>query len=120
MAENIYFEKLPGKGGFVDFKTLYRKAKKLLDAVGLEISPKTPVELLGVAQMQLVEIAKALSSKSKVLILDEPTATLSSKEIDTLFGIIAKLKSEGVTIIYISHRLQEVFDIGDRISVLRN
>jgi len=120
VAENIFFEKLPGKGGFVDFKTLYRKAKKLLDAVGLEISPKTPVELLGVAQMQLVEIAKALSSKSKILILDEPTATLSSKEIDTLFGIIAKLKSEGVTIIYISHRLQEVFDIGDRISVLRN
>ena len=120
VAENIFFEKLPGKGGFVNFKTLYRKTEELLDVVGLKISPKTPVELLGVAQMQLIEIAKALSSKSKVLILDEPTATLSSKEIDTLFGIITKLKSDGVTIIYISHRLQEVFDIGSRISVLRN
>jgi len=120
VAENIFFEQLPGKRGFVDFKTLYRKTEELLDVVGLKISPKTSVELLGVAQMQLIEIAKALSSKSRILILDEPTATLSSKEIDTLFGIIGKLKSEGVTIIYISHRLQEVFEIGDRISVLRN
>jgi ribose transport system ATP-binding protein len=120
VAENIFFEQLPRKGGFVDFKTLYRKTEELLDLVGLEISPNTPVELLGVAQMQLIEIAKALSSKSRVLIMDEPTATLTSKEIDTLFRIIAKLKSEGVTIVYISHRLQEVFEIGDRISVLRN
>ncbi len=120
VAENIFFEQIPRKYGFVDFKTLYRKTQDLLDAVGLDISPKTPVELLGVAQMQLVEIAKALSSKSQVLILDEPTATLTSREIDTLFAIISKLKSEGVTIIFISHHLDEVFKIGDRISVLRN
>ncbi len=120
VAENIFFEQLPSRNGFVDFKTLYRKTKNLLDAVGLDVSPKTPVELLGVAQMQLVEIAKALSSDSKVLILDEPTATLTSREIDTLFAIINKLKSEGVTIIFISHHLDEVFKIGDRISVLRN
>jgi ribose transport system ATP-binding protein len=120
VAENIFFEKLPRKGGFVDFRTLYRETEKLLDMVGLEISPKTPVELLGVAQMQLIEIAKALSSKSKVLILDEPTATLTSKEIETLFKIIKRLQNEGVTIIYISHRLQEIFAIGDRITVLRN
>jgi len=120
VAENIFFDNLPRKAGFVDFKTLYRKTQELLDIVGLKISPKTPVELLGVAQMQLIEIAKAISSKSKVLILDEPTATLSSREIEMLFGIITKLKAEGVTIIYISHHLQEVFDIGDRISVLRN
>ncbi len=120
VAENIFFDHLPRKGGFVDFKTLYRKTKELLDMVGLDISPKTPVELLGVAQMQLIEIAKAISTKSRILILDEPTATLSSKEISMLFGIISKLKSEGVTIIYISHHLQEVFDIGDTITVLRN
>ncbi len=120
VAENIFFEQLPSKQGFVDFKTLYRKTDELLASVGLDISPKTPVELLGVAQMQLVEIAKALSTKSKVLILDEPTATLTSREIDTLFGIINRLKSEGVTIIFISHHLEEVFMIGDRISVLRN
>ena len=120
VAENVFFEQLPRKHGFVDFKTLYRKTQELLDAVGLDVSPKTPVELLGVAQMQLVEIAKALSSYSKVLILDEPTATLTSREIDTLFAIISKLKSEGVTIIFISHHLDEVFKIGDRISILRN
>lgn len=120
VAENIFFESIPRKRGFVDFKTLYRKSQELLDAVGLDVSPKTPVELLGVAQMQLVEIAKALSSESRVLVLDEPTATLTSREIDTLFKIINKLKSEGVTIIFISHHLEEVFMIGDRISVLRN
>ena len=120
VAENIFFENMPQKKGFVDFKTLYRKTQDLLDAVGLDVSPQTPVELLGVAQMQLVEIAKALSSDSKVLILDEPTATLTSREIDTLFDIIRKLKSEGVTIIFISHHLEEVFLIGDRITVLRN
>jgi ribose transport system ATP-binding protein len=120
VAENIFFEQIPQKRGFVDFKTLYRKTQDLLDAVGLDVSPKTPVELLGVAQMQLVEIAKALSTKSRLLILDEPTATLTSREIDTLFKIIDKLKSGGVTIIFISHHLEEVFLIGDRISVLRN
>ena len=120
VAENIFFEKLPHKGGLVDYKTLYRETTAILDTIGLEISPQTPVELLGVAQMQLVEIAKALSSESKVLILDEPTATLTSKEIDTLFQIIQRLKGKGVTVIYISHRLQEIFEIGDRITVLRN
>jgi ribose transport system ATP-binding protein len=120
VAENIFFDKLPRKAGLVDFRALYRETEKLLAMVGLDISPKTPVELLGVAQMQLIEIAKALSGKSKVLILDEPTATLTSKEIVTLFKIIRRLKQEGVTLIYISHRLQEIFEIGDRITVLRN
>ena len=120
VAENIFFERLPRKSGFVDFRKLYRDTEKLLNMVGLDISPKIPVELLGVAQLQLIEIAKALSSESKVLILDEPTATLTSKEIKTLFAIIRNLKQQGVTIIYISHRLQETFEIGDRITVLRN
>ncbi len=120
VAENIFFERLPRKAGLVDYKTLYRDTAAILDTIGLKISPRTPVELLGVAQMQLVEIAKALSGESKVLILDEPTATLTSKEIDTLFQIIQRLKDKGVTIIYISHRLQEIFEIGDRITVLRN
>ena len=120
VAENIFFEQLPQKAGLVDFTSLYRKTQSVLDEVGLDVSPKTKVELLGVAQMQLIEIAKAISSESKVLILDEPTATLTPKEIGRLFEIIARLKSRGVTIIYISHRLQETFEIGDRITVLRN
>ena len=75
---------------------------------------------MGVAQRQLLEIAKALSSQSKVLVLDEPTATLTPREIHRLFEIIARLRARGVTILYISHRLQELFDVGDRITVLRN
>jgi ribose transport system ATP-binding protein len=120
VAENIFFERLPQHGGLVDYRDLYRRAQAVLDEVGLQVSPRTPVELLGVAQMQLIEIAKAISTESKVLILDEPTATLTPKEINRLFEIIARLKSRGVTIIYISHRLQETFAIGDRVTVLRN
>jgi ribose transport system ATP-binding protein len=120
IAENIFFERLPSRAGLVDFKTLNRKTQAMLDEVGLKLPPGTPVNLLGIAQKQLVEIAKALSEESKILILDEPTATLTSKEITLLFAIIKRLKQKGVTIIYISHRLQETFEIGDRITVLRN
>jgi len=120
VAENIFFERLPSRAGLVDTLKLHRESQKMLDQVGLKISPKTPVYQLGIAQMQLVEIAKALSAESKVLILDEPTATLTTREIDRLFEIIRHLKQNGVTIIYISHRLQEIFEIGDRVTVLRN
>lgn len=120
VAENIMFEDLPRRFGVVDKRKMTQAAQALLDEVGLDVSPSTPVEQLGVAQMQLVEIAKALSAESQVLIMDEPTASLTSKEIDRLFTIIHKLKEKGVTIIYISHRLQEIFEIGDRFSVLRN
>lgn len=120
IAENLFFERLPSKSGIVNFNKLYKESEILLEKVGLKISPKTLVNQLGIAQMQLVEIAKALSAESKILILDEPTATLTSKEIDRLFDIIRRLKAEGVTIIYISHRLQEIFDIGDRVTILRN
>ena len=120
IAENIFFERLPSRAGLVDFNKLYRDTKSTLEEVGLNISPQTQVHMLGIAQMQLVEIAKAISGESKVLILDEPTSTLTSKEINRLFEIIKRLKQKGVTIIYISHRLQEIFEIGDRITVLRN
>ena len=120
IAENIYFEKLPSRGGVVDFNKLNRDTQHMLDEVGLKLSPGTPINLLGIAQKQLVEIAKALSDESKILILDEPTATLTSKEIILLFEIIKQLQQKGVTIIYISHRLQEIYEIGDRITILRN
>ncbi len=120
VAENIFFERLPRKAGLVDFRRLYGDTQRLLDEVGLDVSPKAKVESLGVAQMQLIEIAKALSNESQILIMDEPTAALTPKEIARLFEIIRRLKAKGVTIIYISHRLQEIFEIGDRITVLRN
>ena len=99
IAENIFFEKLPSHAGLVDFKKLNHEAQKMLDEIGLNVSPGTPVELLGIAQKQLVEIAKALSDESKILILDEPTATLTSKEIILLFEIINRPKQKGVTVI---------------------
>lgn len=120
VAENIYFEHLPRKRSIVNFQKLYADSRELLAQVDLNIDPRTPVELLGVAQMQLIEILKALAFKSKVIILDEPTATLTSKEIDKLFQIIHQLKAKGVTMIYISHRLKEIYQIGDRLTVLRN
>jgi ribose transport system ATP-binding protein len=120
VAENVFFERLPRRAGLVDFRRLHADAEALLREVGLDVSPAARVETLGVAQMQLLEIAKALSTRSRVLILDEPTATLTPREIGRLFEIVARLKHRGVTVVYISHRLQEVFEIGDRITVLRN
>ena len=120
VAENLLFEDLPQRHGLVNFPEINRRAAALLTQVGLDISPSMPVERLGVAQTQLVEIAKALCHDSKLLILDEPTATLTSKEIERLFTILRKLKVDGVTVIYISHRLHEIFEIGDRVTVLRD
>jgi ribose transport system ATP-binding protein len=121
VAENIFFQNMPRRYGIVNFKKMHSDTEKLLAEVGLtDVSPVTPVERLGIAQMQLIEIAKAVSVESRVLILDEPTATLTPPEIERLFAIINKLHARGVTIIYISHRLQELKEIGDRITVLRN
>ena len=120
VAENLLFEELPQRHGLVNFPEINRRAAALLAQVGLDIPPSIPVERLGVAQTQLVEIAKALSHDSRLLILDEPTATLTSKEIDRLFSILRQLKVAGVTVIYISHRLHEIFEIGDRVTVLRD
>jgi len=121
VAENIFFQHMPSRHGMVDFKKMNSEAKKLLEQVGLpDLSPETLVERLGIAQMQLIEIAKAISVDGQVLILDEPTATLTPPEIERLFTIIRRLHDKGVTIIYISHRLQELKEIGDRVTILRN
>lgn len=120
VAENIYFDRLPQKFGLVNYQVLNQQAQALLDEVGLDISASTMVDTLSVAQKQMVEIAKALSSDNKLIIMDEPTATLTNQEISRLFSIIHTLKTKGVTIIYISHRLQEIYEIGDRFTVLRN
>jgi ribose transport system ATP-binding protein len=120
VAENLLFESLPQRHGLVNFREMNRRAAELLQEVGLDIAPNIQVSRLGVAQMQLVEIAKALCYDSKLLILDEPTATLTSKEVERLFEILKKLKSKGVTILYISHRLQEIYEIGDAVTVLRD
>ena len=120
VAENLLFEHLPSRWGLVNFREMNRRAAELLSEVGLDIAPTTEVGRLGVAQMQLVEIAKALCHESKLLVLDEPTATLTSREVDRLFEILRRLKAKGVTTLYISHRLEEIFEVGEQVTVLRD
>lgn len=120
IAENIYVGYEPKKRGIVDFKKMNEDAAIQLKRVGLEVSPKTTVGSLSVADKQCVEIAKCLSHEARIIILDEPTSSLSEKEVKVLFGIIKTLKENGVSIVYISHRMNEIFEIGDRITVLRD
>ena len=120
VEENLSFESLPSKRGLVDRKTMRERAERLMAEVGLDVPPDTAVENLGIAQMQMVEIARALLTDAKVLILDEPTATLTPRETDQLFGIIRKLAGRGIGILFISHHLDEVKEIGDRVTVFRN
>ena len=120
VAENIYLHALPAKVGFVSKRRMNRAAQALLDEMKVDIKATTPMSLLSVSEQQMVEIAKALSHNSDIVIMDEPTAALNLKEVETLYNIIEDLKAKGKTIIYISHRLKEIFDITDRVSVLRD
>lgn len=120
IAENIFLGHWEGKLGIVDWKTVNEKAKKVLEPLNLNIDVRAKVKSLGVGQKQLVEIVKALSLQSRVLILDEPTAALTESEIIQLFKVLRSLKQKGITLIYISHRMAEVFELADRISVLRD
>ncbi len=120
VAENIFLGRAPSKFGVINWSELYTKATKLLQNLNLPINPKTPVGNLGIGSQQLVEIAKALSQNAKILVLDEPTAALTESEVETLFDILRSLKARGVGMIYISHKLGEVFTMSERISVLRD
>ena len=121
VAENLFANHPPVNAlGLIDRRRLYHAARDLLMQVELDLDPRLPLERLSPAQQQMIEIAKALSLESKILILDEPTAALTVPETETLFRIIRQLKQRGVGIIYISHRLQEIFEISDRVSVLKN
>jgi ribose transport system ATP-binding protein len=120
IAENIFVGRYPMKAGAVDRREMERRAKQGLLRLGLDISPRRVVEGLSTASQQLIEIAKALTLNAKMLILDEPTAALGGEETKLLFKQIARLKAEGVGIIYISHRLEEIRQIADRIVVMRD
>lgn len=121
IAENLLLSKLPQCCGVLSQKKIHRQAKELLGKVGLDHLPTTtPTRLLGIGQQQLIEIAKSLRSSCKLLILDEPTASLSSNEVEHLFRRIEELTSAGTSILYISHRLDEVKSICDRVTILRD
>jgi len=120
VAENIFLGQEPRKRGLIDWLAIVQQAKKLLDRFKLAIDPEARVGELGVGQQQLVEIVKALSKRSRILILDEPTAALSDTEVVILLDILRGLRSEGVTCVYISHRLEEVLAISNRVTVLRD
>lgn len=119
-GENIFLGREPTHLGVIDHKRMFESAKKTLDDLGVNISARSPIKEFGVAQQQMVEVAKALSVDARILIMDEPTSALTEHEINQLFGTIRKLKEKGVSVIYISHRLEEVFEIGDRVTVLRD
>lgn len=122
VAENIFLGREPRATlpGFVDFGTMYREAQKIIDRLGVHLTVHTPVYRLSVAQQQMVEIGKATSRKSRIIVMDEPSATLTEHELQNLFSLIRQLRAEGVAIIYISHRLEEIFQVCDRVTVLRD
>lgn len=120
VAENLYAGHLPKKNGLFDRKETVRQARKIFEEMGIEIDVNKKVSELSVAYMQLVEIAKSLTKNVKLLIMDEPTAPLTANETEILFGIMRMLKEKGVTIIYISHRLNEIFRVADRVMIMRD
>ena len=120
VAENIFLGREPSRFGVINTNQLNRQAAELLADLHLNINPQTTIETLGIGQQQLVEIAKALAQNARILVLDEPTAALTEIETETLFGILRRLKARSVGMIYISHKLEEVFRMGERVTVLRD
>ena len=121
IAENIFLGQYPrNQFGLVDHKKIEDETKEILDLVGLDQHPKTMLNDLTVSQMQSVEIAKAISRHAKVVIMDEPTSSLTSNEVEKLFSIINDLRDKGVAIIYISHKMEEILRISDEVTILRD
>jgi ribose transport system ATP-binding protein len=120
VAENIFLGRPPRRYGFVDRRRMHSDAAELLRRVGLDVPPQTRVAELGIAGRQMVEIAKALSLRARVLIMDEPTAVLTTDEVDRLFAIVRALREDGVGVVFITHHLEEIAALGDRVTVLRD
>lgn len=120
VMDNLWLGRYPLKGVFVDHGKMYRDTKAIFDELDIDVDPKEKVANLSVSQMQMIEIAKAFSYNAKIVIMDEPTSSLSEKEVEHLFKIIEKLKERGCGIIYISHKMDEIFKICDEITILRD
>ena len=120
VAENIYLGRERKNGLFIDYKEMYKETQDVLDMLGVNIDPKAKIKDLNIGSQQMVEIAKAVSQNAEILVMDEPTSSLTNQEIEILFELIERLKKEDISIVYISHRLEEVFEICDRVTVLRD
>ncbi len=120
VAENIYLDHLSGTRWLINWGQLYRNAGELISSLGFDINPRSIAGDLSVAYQQVVEITKALSENARILILDEPTAVLAPRETDRLFEVLRRLKEQGVSIVYISHRLEEVFQVADVVTVIKD
>ena len=120
VAENIFVGRYPMKGLLVDHKKMYENAARVLEEVHLNYDPRAKLKTLSVSQMQLVEIAKAVSADCKVLILDEPTSSLTAAEVEALFTIVDELRAKGVSIVYISHKMDEILRISDEVTIMRD
>jgi len=120
IAENLFFGKELQKNYFLDRKTMNQKAKEVLLSLGVDLDPNLAVSSLSVAYQQIVEIAKSTYQNAKLIIMDEPSAPLTIHEVDKLFNLVHTLKAQGITVIYISHRLSEIFELSDRVTVFRD
>ncbi|MBQ3492186.1 MAG: sugar ABC transporter ATP-binding protein, partial [Oscillospiraceae bacterium] len=120
IAENIFAGRLATKGKLINWKEINEKARQLLERVSFQVDPTRLVGTLTVAEKQMVEIAKALSRNSRIILMDEPSATLTKKELGALFQIIRDLKESGIAVIYISHRMEEIFEICESVTVMRD
>lgn len=120
VAENIFLGREPSSMGFVNYSQLYRQTAELLEGLGIHLNPKTKMKYLRVADQQMVEIAKVMSQNARIVIMDEPTSAITDNEVDRLFRMIGDMKARGVGIIYISHKMDEIFRVSDQITVLRD
>ena len=120
VAENVFLGHLPTKGGTVDWASVKARTREILDMLGVEFSVDAQISSLSVAEQQLVEIAKALNRKTRILIMDEPSALLGEKDLDNLFRVVRSLQAQSIGIIYISHRLREIFALADEVTILKD
>lgn len=120
VMDNLWLGRYPKKGLFIDEKKMYDETEKIFEDLDINVNPKDKVSTLSVSQMQMVEIAKAVSYNSKIIVMDEPTSSLTEKEVSHLFKIINKLRKQGISIIYISHKMEEILEISDEVTIMRD
>ncbi len=120
VAENLFVGNLPGKGGWVDYKTLYADTRKLLNRVSLDVDPAKPVRPLNSGQMQMLSLMRAVAKNPRILVLDEPTTALTDSEVEIMMKLLNELRDSGISCIYISHKLEEIYRLCDRVLVLRD